>query len=123
MLVLFCDAFVFCTLYMLQIPFPLCCTLLVLSHNLQVLLGLSKEALSLQKKTKSELQGQLKRSQTTKGTTQDKLDAALKEHAAAQDVSFNCSNFISCSSVFLCTKQHRVPLAGQFGEYHAFCVL
>ena len=47
----------------------------------QVLLGLSKEALSLsQKKRMTDLPTQ------SKNVAQEKLDAAIKEHAAAQEV-------------------------------------
>lgn len=47
----------------------------------QVLLGLSKEALSLsQKKKMSDLPSE------SKNVAQEKLDAAIKKHAAAQEV-------------------------------------
>ncbi len=50
-------------------------------HASQVLLGLSKEALSLSQKTKmTDLPTE------SKNGAQEKLDAAIKEHAAAQEV-------------------------------------
>ncbi len=56
----------------------------MICHASQVLLGLSKEALSLsQKKKMTDLPTQ------SKNVAQEKLDAAIKEHAAAQEVGIH----------------------------------
>ena len=53
---------------------------------LQVLLGLSKEALNKNKA------GQVASKANGKPSAQEKLDAAIKEHSAAQEVTPHCLN-------------------------------
>ncbi len=67
----------------------------MICHASQVLLGLSKEALSLsQRKKMTDLPTE------SKNVAQEKLDAAIKEHAAAQEVGTHthaiCRDHLAC---------------------------
>ena len=72
--------------YVYQMTGIQCCSepsLDMICHASKVLLGLSKEALSLSQKKVTDLPTQ------SKNVAQEKLDAAIKEHAAAQEVGIH----------------------------------
>ena len=75
---------------------------------LQVLLGLSKEALSMSQKQKGNFLTQLNSSSASKSSAaDDKLAAALKEHAAAQQVRLSRQYLVIHYALFcLCGFRH-----------------
>lgn len=75
---------------------------------LQVLLGLSKEALSMSQKKKGNFLTQLNSSSASKSSAaDDKLAAALKEHAAAQQVRLPQKYLVIHYALFcLCGFRH-----------------